>query len=765
MRSVAEIETLSLKKHIGEIDYQIIHSTSGRLRIKIPRLSKDLKYANQLNWLIESFDFIISVRINPAAESLIIHYQEKLVSSTIVEESLLMMIQQAAIAETSSQITWAETEFKPAIDWVIERVGMPVFSLGLALLAQQFLPIPPLLLAGVVAVAAIPFIQRTLDLMLTERRLDADILDILWMSLYTIKGDFVGPALMVSLIESGDVLRDATARANEQQMLDLLQGVDKYVRIERDGKEERIQLSEVKKGDRIVVYAGETIPVSGRVLRGTALIDEHKLTGESKLVSRSEGQVVHASTLVLQGKICVLTKRTGKNTRLGLAVQLMQSAPVHDTRVEDYASKIANALIAPTLLLSGAIFALTQDVSRALAPLHLDFGHAIRIAVPTTALAAVTYAARQGIYIRSGRALEMLARIDTVVFDKTGTLTQGNAAVVAIETAHEQISPQQILALAASAEQGNSHPVASAIIRCAEENGVEIKLSTTKDYRIGLGIVALIEDEKILVGSELLLEQEGINLDAIHKKYPNLKTSSYSLVYVAKNNQLLGVILFTDPLRPESTKVVESLQCQGMTTYILTGDNQRVANHVGAQLGINQERTYAQVFPDKKVEVICNLKDRGQIVAFVGEGINDAAALAHADVSISFLEGSDIARETADVVLLDNDLRSITHAIAISKRAMEIIYQNTAIAAIPNISVVLAGVLFALDPVLGVIISNGSALLAELNSFRPLFEPDTDPNSYVVDESLISTFANSQEVSNSSNTQKKTTTISDLLPT
>ncbi|WP_016868881.1 MULTISPECIES: heavy metal translocating P-type ATPase [Fischerella] len=755
MKLVAETESLSLEKHVGEIDYQIIHTTSGRFRIKIPRLSKDVEYTNQLIWLIESFDFIISVRINPAAESLIIHYQENLVSSTTVKESLLTIIQQAAIAETSSGVVQTQTEFKTEFDWVIERVGMPVFSLGLALLAQQFLPIPPLVLAGVVAVAAIPFIQRTLDLMLTERRLDADILDILWMSLYTIKGDFVGPALMVSLIESGDVLRDATARANEQQMLDLLQGVDKYVRIERDGQEERIQLSEVKKGDRIVVYAGETIPVSGRVLRGTALIDEHKLTGESNLVSRSEGQVVHASTLVLEGKICILTKRIGKNTRLGLAVQLMQSAPVHDTRVEDYASKIANALIAPTLLLSGIIFALTRDVSRALAPLHLDFGHAIRIAVPTTALAAVTYAARQGIYIRSGRALEMLARIDTVVFDKTGTLTQGNAAVVTIETANEQISPQEILALAASAEQGNSHPVASAIIRRAEENGVEIKPSTTKDYRIGLGIVAQIEDAKVLVGSELLLQQEGINLDSMHKKYPNLKNSTYSLVYVAKNNELLGVILFTDPLRPESTKVVESLQCQGMATYILTGDNQRVANHVGTQLGITQDHTYAQVFPDKKVEVICSLKDRGQRVAFVGEGINDAAALAHADVSISFLEGSDIARETADVVLLDNDLRGISHAIAIAKRAMEIIYQNTAIAAIPNISVVLAGVLFALDPVLGVIISNGSALLAELNSFRPLFEPDTDPNSYVVDESLISTFANSQEATNSRNTKKR----------
>jgi len=401
-------------------------------------------------------------------------------------------------------------------------------------------------------------------------------------------------------------------------------------------------------------------------------------------------------------------------------------------------------------------------------PLHLDFGHAIRIAVPTTALAAVTYAARQGIYIRSGRALEMLARIDTVVFDKTGTLTQGNAAVVAVKTAHEEISSQEILELAASAEQGNSHPVASAIIRYAQENGVAIKPSTTKDYRVGLGIVALIEDKRVLVGNELLLRQEGINLDALHEKYPDLKTSTYSLVYVAKNHQPLGVILFTDPLRPESAKVVESLHCQGMTTYILTGDNQPVANHVSNQLGISQEHTSAQVFPDKKVEVICSIKDKGQKVAFIGEGINDVAALAHADVSISFLDGSDIARETADVVLLENDLRGITHAIAIAKRAMEIIYQNAAIAAVPNISVVLAGVIFALDPVLGVIISNGSALLAELNSFRPLFERDKDPNSYnpnsyVVDESLVSSFASTQEVINSANTKQSTNTISDLL--
>jgi len=171
MKSLAQTEPLSPEKHIEEIDCQIIHTTNGRLRMKIPRLSRDIKYASQLNLLIESFDFIISVRINPAAESLIIHYQEHLVSSATVQESLLTTIKQAAIIETPSDIAPSAKEYKTSIGWAIERVGMPVFSLALAVMAQQMLPVPPLLVAGVVAIAAIPFIQRTVDMMLEERRL------------------------------------------------------------------------------------------------------------------------------------------------------------------------------------------------------------------------------------------------------------------------------------------------------------------------------------------------------------------------------------------------------------------------------------------------------------------------------------------------------------------------------------------------------------------------------------------------------------------
>jgi heavy metal translocating P-type ATPase len=718
-------------KQLPTVDFEIIHVTLERFRIRIPRLAFDPEYSRKLTWLVESFDFIVSVRISLLSSSLIVHYDPD-VPTLMVEESLLKCIEKATEAEIPLDIVPIKSEFRPEIDW-IERLGLPILSLSLAVLSTQLVPIPAIALGALVTTAAIPFVSRIIDIVINERRLDADILDAIWLGLYTLKGDFVGPSLMLSLISTGDALRDATARASERQVFDLLNSMDKYARLERDGVEVQVPLKEVQKGDRVVVYPGEIIPVSGRVLRGTALIDEHKLTGESTLVSRSEGQVVHASTLVLEGKICILTKRIGSNTRLGLTVQLLQSAPVHDTRVEDYAAKIADATIVPSMLLSGAIFVVTQDISRSLAPLHLDFSHNIRIAVPSTIIAALTFAARHGVYIRSGRALEMLARIDTVVFDKTGTLTQGNAEVVEILTANSTISSAEVLQVAASAEQGNTHPVASAILRYAETQNIQTQPCSAWDYRIGFGVVAEIKGEQILAGSHRLISQEGIDINPIYQLHPQLQTGINSTVYVARGGKLLGVILYTDPARAESAEVISTLENLGHQTYMLTGDNKRVANHVAQKLGINSNHVYAESFPDQKVEVVRQLKSQEHTVAFVGEGINDAAALAYADVSISFGSGIDIARETADVILLDDDLRGIPDAIAIAKQAMDIVYQNTALIAIPNIGIVLAGVLFAFDPVLGVIISNGSALVAELNSFRPLFEDGfLSPNTKLV---------------------------------
>jgi len=706
------------------VGYQIVHRNLYRMRISIPRLAEDAEYADKLQRLLETLEWVSNFRINLKAKSLAVEfsYEATVTALATMESKVLAAIQQAHHLDIEDALLCPTAAKSHEIDYW-ERLGPSAISLGLSFGALIGLPFPGFLMTGAVLFAAVPVFQRAMAGIQTDKQLNIDFLDALAVTLHAYNNNFFAPSFMLGLIEGGEVIRDLTARGSERASLDLLDCLGKYARVERDGKEVEILVKEIIEGDRVVVYPGDQIPIDGYIVRGTGLIDQCKLTGESVPVTRMEGDEVFASTLLVDGQLCILTERTGSNTRAGIIVTLMQSAPVHDTRVENYAAMIANQAVVPTLLTGIGVGLASGDLSRAIALLTLDLGTGIRVSVPTTILSALTYAARNGVFIRSGRAIEILAKIDTVVFDKTGTLTQGHAGVTGIKVTDSQVAPAEILALAATAEQGLTHPVAEAIIRHAREQSVQLYTCEAWEYRVGLGVVATINGMQILVGSHRLMSQENISLDYLNQHYPDIKSGSSSLVYVAGDGKMLGVILYNDPSRPESKEVLQELQAEGIMPYMLSGDMTRVATAVAAELGINPNNVYAEAFPERKVEVVKSLHESGKTVAFCGDGINDSAALAYADVSISFAGATDIARETADVVLMEDDLRGLTHAIKIAKQAMEIIWQNTAIVAVPNLSAVVAGVLFALDPVVAIIINNGSAILAELNGLRPLLGP------------------------------------------
>lgn len=453
-------------------------------------------------------------------------------------------------------------------------------------------------------------------------------------------------------------------------------------------------------------------------------------------LKRKKGQTVHASTLVREGQLYIKAEHIGSDTRAGQILKIMQDAPVHDTRMENYAAKIANQAVVPTILLSGIVFAATRNFARAASILTLDFATGIRVSVPTTVLAALTYAARRGILIRSGRALEKLAEVNAVVFDKTGTLTKGEAMVVGVATISELVSPLQVLELAAAAEQRLTHPVAEAIVRYAEEQGANIASRGKWDYEIGLGVRAEIEGQTVLVGSDRFLVQAEIRLDELHARHQHLQADSHSVIYVASNGELLGAIAYRDPLRPESQQVIKVLRgIDGTEIHMLTGDNQRTATAVAGELGIGETHTHAQAFPEQKVAVVRELHEAGKTVAFVGDGINDSPALAYADVSVSFANGSDVARETADVVLMENDLRSLPEAIAIARQAVQLIHQNTGIVAIPNLTALALAVLVGIDPLTATLVNNGSAVVAGLNGLRPLLASSDDKADLLADNS------------------------------
>ncbi|OCQ91389.1 ATPase [Nostoc sp. MBR 210] len=713
-----------------EIEYQIVHKIPGRIRFRIPLLNHEPNYAQRLQDLLEDDSRVLQVRINCACSSVAISYQLVNRNHEFIQADLVDLL----IEARQSQNSQIQSQKVAEVD--NDGVKLPAFATVLALLGLGF-PIPRLIIGATVALAALPIAKRAYVSITQKRKLNIDCLDFIAIALTSAQGNLLTPALVMTLHEIGDMIRDRTARITENHAADLLDSLGHFAWVEQpDGHKQRILATKVQPKDTVIVYPGEQIPVDGQILHGTALIDQQKLTGESMPVVRQPGQAVYASTLVREGEIYIQAERIGAATRAGASIELVQKAPVHDTRMGNYAANIADKAVLPALIFAGLVFATTRNPARAASILTLDFVTGIRVSLPTTFLAALHHATRHGVLIRSGSALEKLAEIDTLVFDKTGTLTKGDIEVVEVETVAGKMPTTRMLALAAAAEQRLTHPVAAAVVKYAQQQGIEILPRQEFVYEIGLGVRAEIDGEQVIVGSDRFLRQCGVILDCLYEPHRcnntdcphhlNCRISAHdSLLYVAVNQEFQGVIYYTDPLRAESADVIEQLQTQyGMEIYLLTGDNQQRAVAVAEELHLPLSQVHAEAFPAQKAEIIQKLRQSGKTVAFTGDGLNDSVALAYADVAISFSGGCEVARETADVVLMDDNLSSFLAAIAIARQTKAVIKQNIGLAVVPNLAALGLATTFGLHPLAATIIHNGSAIAAGLNGLRPLMHQD-----------------------------------------
>ncbi|MCX7593375.1 MAG: HAD-IC family P-type ATPase, partial [Fischerella sp.] len=487
----AKQATLQKSEINAGINYHVVHAIPGRVRFRVPLLAHNPDYADNLLYLLESDSRVMGVRLNRQAASIAISYQLSQLSDSCVENQfmqayLVRLLQQAK--QNQIQKPKAKVEKKE-----VDQVKLPAFAAILALLGLGF-PIPRAIIAATVALAALPIAKRAYASITKEQKLNIDCLDLIAIALTAAQGNLLTPALVMTLHEIGDTIRDRTARVTYNRATDLLESLGHYAWVEQpDGQKKHIRATEVKPGDTVIVYPGEQIPVNGKIRHGTALIDQQKLTGESMPVVRKAGQSVYASTLVREGEIYILTQRVGIATRAGASIDLVQQAPVHDTRMGNYAATIADKAIVPALIFAGIVLAATRNPARAASILTLDFVTGIRVSLPTTFLAALHHATRHGVLIRSGRALEKLAQVDTLVFDKTGTLTKGEIEVVRLETVPGRMSAREVLKLAAAAEQRLTHPFAEAVVRYAEKQDVEILPRQEWVYEIGLGVRAEID--------------------------------------------------------------------------------------------------------------------------------------------------------------------------------------------------------------------------------------------------------------------------------
>ena len=543
---------------------------------------------------------------------------------------------------------------------------------------------------------------------------------------------FEASAAIVTLVLLGQVLELRARSRTGAAIRALLSLSPSTARILRDDTERDIPLDQVKPGDRLRVRPGEKIPVDGVVLDGISSVDESMITGESIPVLKEAGSRVIGATVNTTGSFIMRAERVGKETLLARIVQMVSQAQRSRARIQRLADRVAAWFVPAVIAIAVLTFVvwsffgpeprLAYALVNAVAVLIIACPCALGLATPMAIMVGTGRGARAGVLIKNAEALEIFEKVDTLVFDKTGTLTEGKPtveSVVAVSGGNEI----ELVRLAASLERGSEHPLASAIVAAARENHMTLSSAADFQSRTGLGISGKVDGKTVSAGNEQFFRQTGISIDVLNQTAADLRRSGQTVIFVALDGRPAGLIGIADPIKANTLQALRDLKAAGLRIVMLTGDSQGTAAAVAAKLGIDDFE--AEILPDKKSEVVRHLQEQGRIVAMAGDGINDAPALAQADVGIAMGTGTDVAMESAGVTLVKGDLAGIVRARNLSQVTMRNIRQNLFFAFIYNLLGVpiAAGVLYPffgwlLSPILAAVAMSFSSVSVIANSLR-----------------------------------------------
>ena len=523
---------------------------------------------------------------------------------------------------------------------------------------------------------------------------------------------FEAAAVITVLVLLGQVLelraRESTSGAI-RALLDLTPKLARRVR--DDGSDEEIALDDVAVGDTLRIRPGEKVPVDGTVLEGRGTVDESMVTGESMPVTKDAGSALIGGTINQTGGLLMRSEKVGRDTMLARIVQMVADAQRSRAPIQRLADTVSGWFVPGVILVAIVAFviwsligptpAMAYGLIAAVSVLIIACPCALGLATPMSIMVGVGRGAEVGVLIKNAEALERMEKVDTLVVDKTGTLTEGRPSVVAIEVG-DGFEEQDLLRTAASLERSSEHPLASAIVKAAEDRGLVLVEPSGVDQPVGKGIVGVVDDKAIVLGNASFLEEYDVDLGALAEAADRLRADGATAIYIAVNGKAAGVIAIADPVKETTGEALAALREAGIKVIMLTGDNRVTAEAIARRLGIDDVE--ADVLPDQKSAVVQRLREQGRIVAMAGDGVNDAPALAAADVGIAMGSGTDVAIESAGVTLLRGDLLGIVRARHLSHATMTNIRQNLFFAFAYNVAgiPVAAGVLY---PVFGLLLS------------------------------------------------------------
>jgi len=601
-----------------------------------------------------------------------------------------------------------------AFEWT-EAVRISIVALAAAgVWFRVWEPYPAISLIGVLglAIGGWPIFKEAFE-NIVERRMTMELSMTIAIVAAAAIGEFFTALVITLFVLVAEVLEGMTVGRGRKAIRDLLEFLPREVSVRRSGSIRSVTAETLKPGDAVLVAPGGRIPVDGTVLDGHSFVDESRITGESMPAEKMAGAHVFAGSINQSGALEVDAERIGRDTSYGKILEAVESAETSRAPVQRLADRLAGYLVYFALGAAALTFLVTRDMRSTISVVIVAGACGIAAGTPLAILGAIGRAARLGAIVKGGVHLETLGRVDTVVLDKTGTLTLGKPDVQQIVPA-AGASADSVLAAAAAAELRSEHPLGKAIVAYARRQKCDIAEPSSFAYTPGRGILAKVNDRVVLVGNQLWLAENGVNAD----KPTSQDAEAGAEVLVAQDGRLLGSIIVADTIRPEAQRAIAALHRMNVKTVLLSGDTRHVASAVGTKLGI--EEIEAELLPEEKLSRIRKLVAQNRVVAMVGDGINDAPALAEADVGIAMGSGTDVAQESADVVLLGNDLARLAETLAVAKRTRGIIWQNFAGTLIVDAMGMALASIGVLGPLLAAFIHVSSELVFILNSARLL---------------------------------------------
>ncbi len=715
------------------------HEIKGRIRIT----SRALRYigrGEECEHLLSHFktlDGVRNVRINIPASSVVVNFDEaKTTSDNIlaaVEEILAahsLGILQREREERNRLLVQERDLHEEALSTLITRSAVSGTLLLGTWLAKKAVPATMFgrltCFPGLGALAlALPLFKSGIGAFKRSMLPNADTLSAMAVLSSVLSGKAASALTVLFLHDLAESMTVYTMNRTRNAIRDMLSVENETVWHPLNNKIgnplQKIPAKDLSCGDIIVVHSGEKICADGVILSGRAVINQSSITGEFEPVSREAGGKVFAGTLVVDGTITCEVKSAGENTTVSKIIKMVEDAGSKKALVQNYADKFSTALVPLNIGLAALVYAVTKDMNRALNMLIIDYSCGIKLSTAAALSAAINTAARQGVLIKGSGVIESMSNADTLILDKTGTLTEGKPCVESVVPLTDKFTQSDIISYAAAAEETSKHPMAAAILAKAKHEGIAIPRHGDVNTIVGRGVFTNIGDATIRVGNKKFLNECGIHTHPMREQASALFAKGENVVFVSKNAEIAGLVGIRDPLRENMKKALNRLRNIGVDDIVLlTGDLEQQADVVARRLGVDSYEY--ELLPEDKAKVVLRMQARGNKVVMVGDGINDAPALAYADVGIALGKTrTDVAMEASDITISGDNALMLPGIYGLSKYTMDVVRQNLFAAVGINTLGLVLGALGTIPVIFGAVMHNASTILVVANSMRILF--------------------------------------------